>query len=63
MATKKNGSAKFTAWTATGMKLEMYGSINGCVLGLFDCVAKPSERAAIIAHLQKVHDKLVEAGR
>lgn len=60
-AVKKN-EAKFTAWTATGMRMEASGNVAGCALELFGCVAGAELREKLLRQMQERHDKLTEAG-
>jgi hypothetical protein len=62
MVTKKINEAKFTAWTTTGMKIDMTGNIPGCALELFGYIHGAGNREKILKLMQERHEKLKEQG-
>lgn len=60
MPAKKVNEAKFTAWTASGLRMEANGSISACSLELFGLIDKPELREKIIKLMQQRHDELVK---
>ena len=60
MASKKSNEAKFTAWTATGMKMEMSGNIAGCAIEMFGLVAGAEAREKVLKLMQDRHEALKE---